>query len=67
MTKVQNPDHCLVCERPLSDDYVDVKVPTSFNVASTVLAGPGVVELRFCCERHRRDWADSRYGLPDGE
>lgn len=67
MPRVENPDHCLTCERPLPEDYVDVTVPASFTVRATVFSEPGVVELRFCCERHRRDWADGRYGLPDDE
>lgn len=65
MTKVENPDNCYVCGRPLPDDFVRIRVPSSLNVWPTVLSDPGVVELRFCCERHRRDWADDRYGVPD--
>lgn len=65
MTKVENPDNCLVCGKPLSSDHVSVRVPTSINIRPTVHSDPGVVELRFCCERHKRDWADGRYGIPE--
>lgn len=62
MTKVKNPDHCLVCGTPLPEEYESVKVPDSFTLHPTVRSGPGVLELRFCCERHKRDYGEKRYG-----
>lgn len=65
MPKVKNPDYCYVCGMPLTDDHVSMTVPASFSFYSAVLLDPGVVELRFCCDRHKRDWADGHYGIPD--
>lgn len=62
MTKVKNPDHCYVCGKPLSDDYESVKVPSGFNIRPSVHSEPGVIELRFCCERHKQDWGETQYG-----
>lgn len=62
MTKVENPDNCLVCGKPLPEDYISVKVPGSVSLHPTVRSGPGVFELRFCCERHKRDYGEKRYG-----
>lgn len=62
MTKVENPDGCLICGEELPEDPPDVLLPARFAPRLTPGAGPGIRRIVFCSERHRRDWLDAYRG-----
>jgi len=66
MTHVRNPNHCYVCNKPFQEDYESLKVPTGVRSYPLMTSGSGIVEFRFCCKRHKRDWKDERYKTPTG-
>jgi hypothetical protein len=68
MASQEHHDSCAVCGEKLPDDPPEVTIPTGFAVRMTPLANPGVQRIRFCSERHRRDWVDAQRGeWPDDE
>lgn len=62
MTRQGDRDSCTVCGERLPDDPPDDTIPTGFAVRMTPLADPGVRKIKFCSERHRRDWIDAQRG-----
>ena len=63
MVQPENQDLCPVCGADLPKDPPDVTLPTNFTLGMTPLADPGVRRVEFCCDRHRRDWLDTYYGM----
>lgn len=68
MSPKRTTEVCAVCGNELPDDPPSVTVPGRPALRLTPLASPGVVEVPFCGERHKRDWIDSHRGRwPNGE